>query len=120
MEIERLKLVLQRAVLGKEDVKKLLAGRPKPKMQSSQVRPAVSFDSNASTTATLVEVTAQDRPGLLYDMAATLSGAGCSIDVVLIDTEAHKALDVFYCTVGGKKLPVDLQAKLKQQLLAVL
>ena len=104
----------------KEDVKKLLAGRPKRKIQNLQIRPAVAFDSNASTTATLVEVIAEDRPGLLYDMAATFSGAGCSIDVVLIDTEAHKALDVFYVTVGGKKLPAELQTRLTEQLLAVL
>ncbi len=120
MEVERLKLVLQRAILGKEDVKKLLAGRPKPKTHASNIRPSVSFDSNASTTATLVEVIAEDRPGLLYDLAATLSGAGCSIDVVLIDTEAHKALDVFYVTVGGTKLSPELQARLKEQLLGVL
>ena len=46
---------------------------------------------------------AQDRPGLLYDLASAISSQGCNIEVVLIDTEAHKAIDVFYVTAGGRK-----------------
>ena len=60
---------------------------------------------------------AQDRPGLLYDLASAISSAGCNIEVVLIDTEAHKALDVFYVTAGGKKLLAGLQATLSENLL---
>jgi [protein-PII] uridylyltransferase len=79
----------------------------------------VAFDSKASQTATLVEIVAEDRPGLLYDLASVFSVAGCSIDVVLIDTEAHRALDVFYVTAGGRKLDDALQARLRAELLAV-
>jgi hypothetical protein len=39
--------------------------------------------------------------------------------VVLIDTEAHKALDVFYVTKDGAKLPPDLQDDLRERLLVV-
>jgi [protein-PII] uridylyltransferase len=81
------------------------------------VKPAVTFNSEASPTATLVEVVAQDRPGLLYDLTSAISSAGGNIEVVLIDTEAHKALDVFYVTSGGKKLTAEQQAALKETLL---
>ena len=40
-------------------------------------------------------------------------------EVVLIDTEAHKAIDVFYVTSGGGKLTAELQAKLGEDLRAV-
>ncbi|HUS06006.1 MAG TPA: hypothetical protein VMZ52_06920 [Bryobacteraceae bacterium] len=119
MEIDRLKLTLQRVALGKEDVKKLLKGRSRPVQRLLQMQPSVSFDSEASQSSTLVEIVAQDRPGLLYDLASTLSEASCNIDVVLIDTEAQKALDVFYVTADGAKLTADCQASLREALLNV-
>ena len=44
--------------------------------------------------------------------------AGCNIEVVLIDTEAHKALDVFYVTHQGHKLEPPVEERLKAGLLA--
>jgi [protein-PII] uridylyltransferase len=112
---------VQRAVLGKEDVSRLLRGRTRKESPSkvAKPKPTVAFDSQASESATLVEVVAQDRPGLLYDLASTFSAAGCDIDVVLIDTEAHKALDVFYIKKQGSKLELNLQNDLRSRLLAV-
>jgi [protein-PII] uridylyltransferase len=120
-EADRLKSMIRRAVLGKEDVRKLLRGRAKPVAPSkrAEVKPTVAFDGEASESATLVEIVAEDRPGLLYDLASTISSAGCSIDVVLIDTEAHKALDVFYITKDGEKLKPDLHDDLRRQILVV-
>jgi [protein-PII] uridylyltransferase len=83
------------------------------------VKPAVAFDGDASDSATLVEIVAEDRPGLLYELASTFSAAGCSIEVVLIDTEAHKALDVFYITKDGSKLDEQDCGFLRDQLLVV-
>ncbi|MCL4852193.1 MAG: hypothetical protein KJZ78_12535, partial [Bryobacteraceae bacterium] len=79
--------------------------------------PSVSFDSTASATATLVEIVAADRPGLLYALARCISDAGCDIDVVLVDTKAHRALDVFYVTSELGKLTDNQQAQLRDRLL---
>ncbi|MBZ5609659.1 MAG: [protein-PII] uridylyltransferase [Acidobacteriia bacterium] len=117
-ELERLQTTLEQVALGKLDVGKLLDGRPipaRPKLRT--VQPRVHFDSQACETATLVEIIAEDRPRLLYDLAATLSSAGCNIDVVLIDTEGHRAIDVFYVASDGAKLTTDLQSKLEKELL---
>lgn len=120
MEMDRLKATLKRAVQGAEDVRQLLRGRARPKgIKGPHVRPTVAFDSEASGAATLVEIVAEDRPGLLFDLASTFSASGCSIEVVLIDTEARKALDVFYITAEGKKITPDLQADLQKELLGV-
>jgi [protein-PII] uridylyltransferase len=122
MEAERLESLLKRAALGEEDIPRLLQGRSKPvtATRRPKVDPLAAFDSSASETATLVEIVAQDRPGLLYDLASTFAGAGCSIDLVLIDTEAHKAIDVFYVTCDGRKLEENAQQSLRTKLLACL
>ena len=76
------------------------------------MRPSVAFDDEASEAATLIEIVAEDRPGLLYDLASAISSEGCDIEVVLIDTEAHKAIDVFYVRANGSKLPPPRQERL--------
>ncbi len=105
-EVDRLRSTAERVIAGKTDVKDLLRSRPKPTLPSRKARipAAVSFNSEASDTATLVEIVAEDRPGLLYDLASAISSNGGNIEVVLIDTQAHKAIDVFYVTAEGKKL----------------
>jgi [protein-PII] uridylyltransferase len=119
-ESGRLCDTVRRAVQGKLDVEGLLQKRRRPPAASSGTRtqPAVSFNNAVSETATLIEIVAEDRPGLLHDLARTISAAACNIEVVLIDTEAHKALDVFYVTRAGTKLAEELQAPLKEALLA--
>ncbi len=121
-EMDRLKATIERAVLGRADVTQLLRSRPPsaPPSRKARIEPAVHVDDQASQSATLIQVVAEDRPGLLYDIASTISSRGGSIDVVLIDTEAHKAIDVFYVTAEGRKLPPEKQADLQQALLAVL
>jgi [protein-PII] uridylyltransferase len=119
-EMERLQYTLEQVALDKLDVRKLLDGRPAPSKQKRRsIQPRVHFDGQAGATTTLVEIVAEDRPGLLYDLASTFSSANCNIDVVLIDTEGHKAIDVFYVAFQGKELGSALEKTLEKQLLAV-
>jgi [protein-PII] uridylyltransferase len=117
-EIDRLRTTAERVILGKVEVKELLRDRPKPILpsRSARINARVAFDSEASGTATLVEIVAEDRPGLLYDLASAIAANGCNIEVVLIDTQAHKAIDVFYVTKGGKKLEPDQRQPLEEAL----
>ena len=117
-EIDRLRTMTERVISGKMDVRELLRNRPKPALpaRSARIHTRVSFDGDASGTATLVEIVAEDRPGLLYDLASAIAANGCNIEVVLIDTQAHKAIDVFYLTDGGKKLDPAKRGTLEEAL----
>jgi len=121
-EVERLKSTVARAALGRADVKQLLRSRPLVKLPSRKagIEPSVHLDDQVSRSATLIQVVAEDRPGLLYDIASTISSHDASIEVVLIDTEAHKAIDVFYVTAGEAKLSAEKQRDLQEALIAVL
>jgi [protein-PII] uridylyltransferase len=114
-EVERLQATVERVLGGKADVKELLRNRPKPALPSRKagIPARVSFDSEASGTATLIEIVAEDRPGLLYDLATAIGNNGGNIEVVLIDTQAHKAIDVFYVTADGGKLNAGKQAAIR-------
>lgn len=62
--------------------------------------------SHASDTATVIEVRAPDRPGLLHEIGMTLARAGLSVRSAHIATYAGRALDTFYLTqFGGRPLP---------------
>ncbi|HET8549361.1 MAG TPA: hypothetical protein VFL57_15215 [Bryobacteraceae bacterium] len=120
-EIDQLKLTVQRVATGRDDVRRLLTARARPLTSRPRPHfaPSVAFDSTASETATLIEIIAEDRPGLLYELASAMSDAGCNIEVVLIDTQAHKALDVFYVTAGGAKLGPERERELHARLMSV-
>jgi [protein-PII] uridylyltransferase len=117
-EVDRLRSTAERVIAGKTDVRELLRNRPKPALPSRKARiPArVSFDSESGAAATLIEIVAEDRPGLLYDLASAISSNGGNIEVVLIDTQAHKAIDVFYVTEDGRKLGPEKQRVLGEAL----
>ncbi len=57
--------------------------------QGLQGAPRVGFPTTtASTTATVVELEALDRPGLLYDVARALFESGLSISSAIVSTMA--------------------------------
>jgi [protein-PII] uridylyltransferase len=119
-ENDRLRQTLEDVTLGRLDTEQLLRGRTvQNRLKKRTVQPRVHFDPNACDTATLIEIIAEDRPGLLYDLSSAISMAGCNIDVVLIDTEGHKAIDVFYVATNGKKLSSNVRDSLSNTLLTL-
>jgi [protein-PII] uridylyltransferase len=117
-EIERLQDMIRRVALGRTDVRRLLRERALPDPKKRPAPPQVRFDSEACETATLVEIVAEDRPGLLYSLASVFFSSGCNIDIVLIDTKGRRAIDVFYVAYEGGKLAPDMQIRLEEKLVA--
>jgi [protein-PII] uridylyltransferase len=112
--------MLRRVILGEVRVEQLLQGRPAKAApsRSSKVEPKVTLDSMTSEAATLFEVVAQDRPGLLYSLASAISRSDCNIEVVLVNTEAHRAIDVFHVTRNGRKLSGEEAIQVRNAMLA--
>ena len=120
VETERLQHTVERVVQGSvsaTDLLKRRRARPHPGGGRTKISPVVRFDNEASDSSTLIDFIGEDRPELLFDLASALSQAGCNIDVLMIDTQAHKAIDVFYVTRNGGKLDETAQNSLQCNLI---
>lgn len=95
-----------RAPLGLLERRRQFASRPSAVAGSGardQARALVV--PRASDDATVLEVRAQDRPGLLHDLGMGLAKAGLSVRSAHIATYAGQTLDTFYVTeFGGRQL----------------
>ena len=118
-ERERFVKSVHDVVAGEVPVEKLLSGRKRGRKKAPKVvtEARVDFDDLASSHSTLLEVVAQDNPGLLRALSLTLAAGGFNIEVALVDTEGETAIDVFYLTRNGAKLTPAEQEGLKSELL---
>jgi [protein-PII] uridylyltransferase len=80
------------------------------KERAVPVTTVIEVNNRISDMYTVIDVTTQDRLGLLYLITTTLFELGINIHLAKVSTEATRAIDVFYVTdLMGEKL-VDERA----------
>jgi [protein-PII] uridylyltransferase len=122
-EWERFQKNIQDVLSGKVDLERMLSGRlrsEKNRGPKIKVETRVKFDDACSAHSTLVEIIAQDQPGLLHRISSIFSRENCNIEIALIETEGETAIDVFYLTSSGAKLAEAQQTNLRSALISQL
>ena len=71
---------------------------PKGRLKAFSVEPEVTINNQWSNRYTVIEVTGLDRPGLLYELTATLSKLSLNITSAHVATFGERVVDVFYVT----------------------
>ncbi|HEX5007438.1 MAG TPA: [protein-PII] uridylyltransferase [Hyphomonadaceae bacterium] len=113
---------LRAAAAGGDQMKKPgKAPAPTRRHAAFIISPQVLIDRAASVDSTVIEVSGRDRPGLLYDIARELTGAGLSIRSAHVGAYGERVHDVFYVVMqSGGTMPPEMDEELTTRLVAVL
>jgi [protein-PII] uridylyltransferase len=121
---ERFESVLLKALTGEEVDFPALIGRQKitrPLYQAytgERIATQIRLDNEASDTRTLIEIETEDRIGLLYTIAQTLTELALDVSAAKICTERGAAIDSFYVRelTGIKVLSPERHHSIERQL----
>ena len=120
-EKERFLQLLHEVLKGEVPVESLLRGKETSLVHrrhfGSIQEPGLHFDNDASEGYTIAEILAPDSIGLLYRISQEIAAVECNIELLLINTEGSRAVDVFYLTHKGRKLSPELQEQLKERII---
>src|ERR1700756_3037709 len=114
---------IEKALRGDLKLPEVVAKRAiaKGRLKAFAVPPEVTVNNGWSNRYTMVEVIGLDRPGLLFELTATLSKLNLNIASAHVATFGERVVDVFYVTdlFGAKTTAATRQATIKRALIAV-
>ncbi len=114
---------IEKALKGEIRLPDIVARRaaPKGRLKAFALEPDVNVNNEWSNRYTVIEVTGLDRPGLLYELTATISKLSLNITSAHVATFGERVVDVFYVTdlLGAKIASPTRQAAIKRALLAL-
>lgn len=112
---------IEKALRGDLKLPDMMARRlaAKAPLKAFAVEPEVTVNNQWSNRYTVVEVTGLDRPGLLYELTATLSKLNLNIASAHVATFGERVVDVFYVTdlLGAKISSPTREMTIKRALL---
>ncbi|MBV8751937.1 MAG: [protein-PII] uridylyltransferase [Hyphomicrobiales bacterium] len=114
---------IEQALSGAVRLPEVVAKRAaKPRLKAFAIEPEVLINNQWSNRYTVVEVSGLDRPGLLYELTATLSKLNLNIASAHVATFGERAVDVFYVTdlLGAQIISQTRQAAIKRALIQLL
>jgi len=105
---------LDEVVAGRLDIATRLRRREEGvfRQQLPAFAPVIHCDNESSRRYTIMEVVAENALGLLYRISRAISESGCDVELVLINTEGRRAIDVFHLSRSGAKLTAGEQQAL--------
>jgi [protein-PII] uridylyltransferase len=91
----------------------------KGRFKAFAIEPEVTINNQWSNRYTVIEVMGLDRPGLLYELTATLSKLSLNITSAHVATFGERVVDVFYVTdlLGAKIASPTREMAIKRSLL---
>ncbi|GGO19080.1 [protein-PII] uridylyltransferase [Microbispora bryophytorum] len=115
---------LRLVLAGRLDIEQRLARRARS-MRPSRVPvapPRVTLVDDASLTASVVEVRAHDRPGLLWRIGRAFGECGLDVRAARVETLGAEAVDVFYVAdrTGRPLLDEQQRIQVREHVLAAL
>ena len=112
---------IEKALSGTLKLPEVVARRSatKGRLKAFAVEPEVTINNQWSNRYTVIEVTGLDRPGLLYELTATLSKLSLNITSAHVATFGERVVDVFYVTdlLGAKIASPTREMAIKRSLL---
>ncbi len=107
---EKIEKDLANVLSGRKSVKKLI--RRKPSILDGQhrtpVETRINIDNSISDSMSVIDIHAENKLGLLYDITSAISDLGLYINIARISTKGSEATDIFYVKdIFGQKVYGD-------------